>query len=66
VCQLFETIATNNRSTDTFPALVANGQMTADWEYVRKTTNYQSNGPGAPNIMNPFLVSPPNSSLTQG
>jgi hypothetical protein len=29
----------------TFPALVANGQMTADWEYVRKTTNYQSNGP---------------------
>ncbi|KAF2254994.1 lytic polysaccharide monooxygenase [Trematosphaeria pertusa] len=29
----------------TFPALVANGQATSQWQYVRKTTNYQSNGP---------------------
>ncbi|KAI2782532.1 glycoside hydrolase family 61 protein [Daldinia loculata] len=29
----------------TFPALVANGGSTDKWEYVRKTTNYQSNGP---------------------
>jgi len=29
----------------TFPDLIANGATTADWEYVRKTTNYQSNGP---------------------
>ncbi|KAI4867691.1 glycoside hydrolase family 61 protein [Hypoxylon rubiginosum] len=29
----------------TFPALVANGAATTKWEYVRKTTNYQSNGP---------------------
>ncbi|KAK7753045.1 hypothetical protein SLS62_004995 [Diatrype stigma] len=29
----------------TFPALIADGKTTADWEYVRKTTNYQSNGP---------------------
>jgi len=29
----------------TFPALIANGQTTTAWQYVRKTTNYQSNGP---------------------
>ena len=29
----------------TFPALVANGAATQQWQYVRKTTNYQSNGP---------------------
>ncbi|KAI1465365.1 glycoside hydrolase family 61 protein [Daldinia caldariorum] len=29
----------------TFPALIANGAATNKWEYVRKTTNYQSNGP---------------------
>ncbi|KAK3217569.1 hypothetical protein GRF29_1g3433800 [Pseudopithomyces chartarum] len=29
----------------TFPALVAGGSATGQWEYVRKTTNYQSNGP---------------------
>jgi len=29
----------------TFPALIANGQTTSQWQYVRKTTNYQSNGP---------------------
>ncbi|KAK7977944.1 hypothetical protein PG988_005434 [Apiospora saccharicola] len=29
----------------TFPALIANGKTTNDWEYVRKTTNFQSNGP---------------------
>ncbi|KAI0023890.1 fungal cellulose binding domain-containing protein [Xylariomycetidae sp. FL0641] len=29
----------------TFPALVADGGATGKWEYVRKTTNYQSNGP---------------------
>ncbi|KAK7948647.1 uncharacterized protein PG986_009533 [Apiospora aurea] len=29
----------------TFPALVANGETTKDWEYVRKTTNFQNNGP---------------------
>ena len=29
----------------TFPALIANGVTTNDWEYVRKTTNFQSNGP---------------------
>ncbi|KAI2616169.1 glycoside hydrolase family 61 protein [Hypomontagnella submonticulosa] len=29
----------------TFPALVANGAASSKWEYVRKTTNYQSNGP---------------------
>ncbi|KAI0390762.1 glycoside hydrolase family 61 protein [Xylariaceae sp. FL0594] len=29
----------------TFPALVAGGTTTGKWEYVRKTTNWQSNGP---------------------
>ncbi|KAL5383847.1 hypothetical protein DPSP01_005647 [Paraphaeosphaeria sporulosa] len=29
----------------TFPALVAGGSATGQWQYVRKTTNYQSNGP---------------------
>ncbi|KAJ4286236.1 hypothetical protein N0V90_013270 [Kalmusia sp. IMI 367209] len=29
----------------TFPALVAGGSATGAWQYVRKTTNYQSNGP---------------------
>jgi len=29
----------------TFPALIANGGATSAWQYVRKTTNYQSNGP---------------------
>ncbi|KAK6860788.1 fungal cellulose binding domain-containing protein [Apiospora arundinis] len=28
-----------------FPRLIANGATTQDWQYVRKTTNYQSNGP---------------------
>jgi hypothetical protein len=29
----------------TFPQLVAGGAATGAWQYVRKTTNYQSNGP---------------------
>jgi len=29
----------------TFPALIADGTTTGAWQYVRKTTNYQSNGP---------------------
>ncbi|KAI1160013.1 glycoside hydrolase family 61 protein [Nemania serpens] len=29
----------------TFPALIAGSTSTNKWEYVRKTTNYQSNGP---------------------
>ncbi|KAH6899217.1 glycoside hydrolase [Coprinopsis sp. MPI-PUGE-AT-0042] len=29
----------------TFPALVANGQTTAAWQYVRKTNNFNSRGP---------------------
>lgn len=29
----------------TFPALIAGSQTTSPWTYVRKTTNYQSNGP---------------------
>ena len=29
----------------TFPALIAGGSSTSDWQYVRKTTNFQSNGP---------------------
>ncbi|OAL05952.1 hypothetical protein IQ06DRAFT_313166 [Phaeosphaeriaceae sp. SRC1lsM3a] len=29
----------------TFPQLIAGGKTTGLWEYVRKTTNYQSNGP---------------------
>ncbi|KAK7955307.1 hypothetical protein PG996_016115 [Apiospora saccharicola] len=29
----------------TFPALIHNGQKTGDWEYVRKTENFQSHGP---------------------
>ncbi|KAI1383917.1 glycoside hydrolase family 61 protein [Hypoxylon trugodes] len=29
----------------TFPALIAGSSATDKWEYVRKTTNYQSNGP---------------------
>ncbi|SPO07669.1 related to cellulose binding protein CEL1 [Cephalotrichum gorgonifer] len=28
-----------------FPSVTYNGQKTADWEYVRQTNNYQSNGP---------------------
>ncbi|KAK7961613.1 glycoside hydrolase family 61 protein [Apiospora aurea] len=28
-----------------FPRLIAHGATTQDWQYVRKTTNYQSNGP---------------------
>lgn len=30
---------------DTFPALVSGNSATDKWQYVRKTTNYQSNGP---------------------
>ncbi|KAF2007432.1 lytic polysaccharide monooxygenase [Amniculicola lignicola CBS 123094] len=37
--------ATSATAHYTFPALVANGASTTDWQYVRKTTNYQSNGP---------------------
>jgi hypothetical protein len=29
----------------TFPALIAGGVTTPQWQYVRKTSNYQSNGP---------------------
>ncbi|KAF7541139.1 hypothetical protein G7054_g886 [Neopestalotiopsis clavispora] len=29
----------------TFPALVSDGSASGKWEFVRKTTNYQSNGP---------------------
>ncbi|KAJ3527082.1 hypothetical protein NMY22_g9916 [Coprinellus aureogranulatus] len=29
----------------TFPALIVNGQTTPAWQYVRRTNNYQSNGP---------------------
>ncbi|CAI6335946.1 unnamed protein product [Periconia digitata] len=29
----------------TFPALVVDGKATNQWQYVRKTTNFQSNGP---------------------
>ncbi|KAK8107393.1 fungal cellulose binding domain-containing protein [Apiospora kogelbergensis] len=29
----------------TFPALVYNGETTKDWEFVRKTTNFNSHGP---------------------
>ncbi|KAJ2934668.1 hypothetical protein H1R20_g2395, partial [Candolleomyces eurysporus] len=29
----------------TFPALIVNGQTTPNWQYVRRTNNYQSNGP---------------------
>ncbi|KAF6743466.1 glycoside hydrolase [Ephemerocybe angulata] len=29
----------------TFPSLVVNGQTTPAWQYVRRTNNYQSNGP---------------------
>ncbi|TFK18586.1 hypothetical protein FA15DRAFT_683251 [Coprinopsis marcescibilis] len=29
----------------TFPSLVVNGQNTAQWQYVRRTNNYQTNGP---------------------
>lgn len=28
----------------TFPALVVGGKATNNWEYVRQTANYQSNG----------------------
>ncbi|KAF2192265.1 lytic polysaccharide monooxygenase [Zopfia rhizophila CBS 207.26] len=28
-----------------FPSLIANGGSTSAWQYVRKTANYQSNGP---------------------
>ncbi|KAI8938105.1 hypothetical protein NX059_005774 [Plenodomus lindquistii] len=39
---LFLTTATAHY---TFPELIANGQKTGLWSYVRKTANYQSNGP---------------------
>ncbi|TEB30738.1 hypothetical protein FA13DRAFT_1774553 [Coprinellus micaceus] len=29
----------------TFPALIVNGQTTPQWQYVRRTNNFQSNGP---------------------
>jgi len=29
----------------TFPGLIVNGAVTSDWQYVRKTANYQSHGP---------------------
>ncbi|KAK8096286.1 fungal cellulose binding domain containing protein [Apiospora kogelbergensis] len=29
----------------TFPRLIANGATAQDWQYVRKTTNYQDDGP---------------------
>jgi hypothetical protein len=35
----------------TFPQLIAGGKTTSLWEYVRKTTNYQSNG-----MLEPYLV----------
>jgi plastocyanin len=38
-------LATTATAHYTFPALVANGATTSAWTYVRKTTNYQSNGP---------------------
>ncbi|KAF2751738.1 lytic polysaccharide monooxygenase [Sporormia fimetaria CBS 119925] len=38
-------LATQAAAHYTFPALVANGQVTQQWQYVRRTANYQSNGP---------------------
>ena len=38
-------LATATTAHYTFPALIAGGAATTQWEYVRKTTNYQSNGP---------------------
>ncbi|KAG5649621.1 hypothetical protein H0H81_002800 [Sphagnurus paluster] len=32
-------------SADTFPGLIVNGTVTADWQYVRMTENHWSNGP---------------------
>src|SRR5687767_1668641 len=34
-----------NMNTDTFPHVIYNGETSAEWEYVRKTENYQSHGP---------------------
>ncbi|KAI1845539.1 hypothetical protein JX265_011648 [Neoarthrinium moseri] len=39
------TLASAVQAHYTFPALVAGGSSTSKWQYVRKTTNYQSNGP---------------------
>jgi len=39
------TVAATASAHYTFPALVAGGTTTGQWQYVRKTTNYQSNGP---------------------
>jgi hypothetical protein len=38
-------LATAAQAHYTFPQLVAGGSATGAWQYVRKTTNYQSNGP---------------------
>jgi len=37
-------IASTASAHYTFPELVVNGKATGQWSYVRKTTNYQSNG----------------------
>lgn len=38
-------MSTADKRPDTFPALVSDGSASGKWENVRKTTNYQSNGP---------------------
>ncbi|KAF2651646.1 lytic polysaccharide monooxygenase [Lophiostoma macrostomum CBS 122681] len=42
---LLSLLASTATAHYTFPNLIASGAATPDWKYVRKTTNYQSNGP---------------------
>lgn len=35
----------DQRPADTFPSIKVGSQSTSDWQAVRQTTNYQSNGP---------------------
>jgi hypothetical protein len=43
----------------TFPELVVNGKATGQWTYVRKTTNYQSNGTFPPSSSPLPMLTPP-------
>lgn len=37
--------AFTDRSIDVFPQITIDGQSTSDWEIIRQTANFQTNGP---------------------
>lgn len=48
VLALYKFLTSTKRLLDTFPQLIANGQVTADWLDVRQTDNYNSQAPVRP------------------